>query len=313
MEVFEVSAKEYAEVIKTPYHVFGSAPFNNLNKDKCEEVFYLLFREGKYRLGIIGGYREKTFFSPISAPFGGYSFVSEDIRLQYLEEATRLLEEWAVRKEFFSISMTLPPSIYDSGFLSKQLNCLWRQGFEISEIDLNYSFDLGGFDDRYIERIWYNARKNLRISINAGLKFTKCKTDEEKEMAYEVIRKNREGHGYPLRMSWQQVIDTSKIIEAEFFLVYNEEQIPIASAVVFHISETVVQVIYWGDLQGYSELKPMNFISYKVFEYYKSSGKKVVDIGPSTEHSLPNYGLCEFKEGIGCQIDPKYTLIKKLS
>jgi lipid II:glycine glycyltransferase (peptidoglycan interpeptide bridge formation enzyme) len=114
-------------------------------------------------------------------------------------------------------------------------------------------------------------------------------------------------------MSWEQVKSTVRLIKADFFIVYSEKQLPLASAIVFQISKAVVQVIYWGDLQGYSELKPMNFISYKVFEYYKSSGKKVVDIGPSTEHSMPNYGLCEFKEGIGCRIDPKFTMIKKLS
>ena len=40
---------------------------------------------------------------------------------------------------------------------------------------------------------------------------------------------------------------------------------------------------------------------------------KNVDIGPSTENSEPNYGLCEFKEGIGCKIVPKYTFSKEIN
>jgi hypothetical protein len=111
-------------------------------------------------------------------------------------------------------------------------------------------------------------------------------------------------------MTWQQVAETAGIISADFFLV-KSSQVSIASAIVFHVSETVVQVIYWGELKGYSEMKPMNFTSYKVFEYYKTAGKKVVDIGPSSENSFPNFGLCEFKESIGCRIDPKYKLVKK--
>jgi len=39
---------------------------------------------------------------------------------------------------------------------------------------------------------------------------------------------------------------------------------------------------------------------------------RYIDIGPSTENSIPNYGLCEFKESIGCDISPKYTFYKYL-
>jgi hypothetical protein len=310
MEILEVGSVEYAGVINAPFFIFGSSAFNDLNRSKCDELFFLLFKEGKYRLGIAGGVKENSFLSPFSAPFGGFVFISDDIRLQYIDEALKLLVQWAEKKGFFSISITLPPSIYGSSFVSKQLNCIIRSGFAVSSMDLNYSLYLEDFDEKYQDRIWYNARKNLRISLNSGLEFAKCNNDEEKMAAYEVIRQNRESNGFPLRMTWQQVAETAGIISADFFLV-KSSQVSIASAIVFHVSETVVQVIYWGELKGYSEMKPMNFTSYKVFEYYKTAGKKVVDIGPSSENSFPNFGLCEFKESIGCRIDPKYKLVKK--
>ena len=62
----------------------------------------------------------------------------------------------------------------------------------------------------------------------------------------------------------------------------------------------------------FSEFKTMNFLSYEVFKYYKENGIKVVDIGPSTEDSIPNHGLCEFKESIGCDLSPKYSFYKKI-
>jgi len=312
MEIFQVSPLEYAEIIKTPYHIFNSVAFNDLNRNKCERVFYLLFREGKYRLGITGGIRDNCFFSPFSAPFGGYSFVSGDVRLQFIEEAISLHIEWAREMEFSSICITLPPLVYGSSFISKQINCLWRAGFEISEIDLNYSFNIESFNENYPERIWYNARKNLRISLSSGLQCRICTTGDEKSLAYDIIRQNRENRGYPLRMSWQQVSDTVQIVKADFFLVSNDKRLPVASAIVFHISSLIVQVVYWGDLPGYSEIKPVNYLSYKLFEYYRSAGKIIVDIGPSTVNSTPNYGLCEFKESIGCGISPKYSLVKNL-
>jgi hypothetical protein len=312
MEILEVGVDEYAEVIKIPYNAFGSAAFNDLNRNKCDKVFYLLFREGKYRLGLVGGCRNKNFSSPFSAPFGGFSFISGDIRLQYIEDAIRLLKTWAVKKRFSSISMILPPPVYESSFNAKQVNCLWRQNFDISEVDLNYSFDLECFDDNYKESIWYNARKNLRISMNAGLQFKTCTNDDERWLAYDIISKNRESRGYPLRMSWQQVSDTIRIIPANFFIVYDELENSIASAIVFHVAQNIVQVIYWGDNHEYANFKTMNFLSYKIFEHYKNQGFQTVDLGSSTENSAPNYGLAEFKESIGCKINPKYTFTKKL-
>jgi hypothetical protein len=307
VEILEVTPAEYAEIIKAPYNAFGSAPFNDLNKNKCNEPFYLLFKEGKFRLGIIGGSKDTVFYSPFSAPYGGFSFVQDDIRLQYIEDAVRLLKIWALEKKFSSINITLPPAVLEGNFISKQISCLYREGFKLLNIDLNYSYNLNNLNDNYSENIWYNARKNLRIALNSGLSFLKCGKDEEKEQAYDIIRQNRENRGYPLRMAWDQVFETVRLIPADFFIVRDENQVPVASALVFHVSKSVVQVIYWGDLQGFSEKKPMNYIAYQIFKYYKSAGKEVVDIGPSTENSIPNYGLCEFKESMGCNIHPKIT------
>ena len=308
MEILEVGPEEYAELVAAPYHVFASAAFNSLNADKCDEVFYLLFRDGKYRLGLIGGRRNNTFLSPFSAPFNGFSFISPRIRMLYLEGAIRALRQWAGEKGINRISLTLPPSIYEPSFISKQLNCLWRENFNIAQIDLNYAFDLESFDEGYMDNIWHNARKNLRISINSGLEFKVCASDREKKLAYDIIGKNRESRGFPLRMTWQQVSDTIRIIPADFFVVEDASGTSIASAIVFHLTQDIVQVVYWGDLNEYGKLKTMNFLSFTLFEHYRKLGFKYVDIGPSTEDSVPNFGLAEFKESIGCTIDTKYTL-----
>jgi len=55
----------------------------------------------------------------------------------------------------------------------------------------------------------------------------------------------------------------------------------------------------------------MNFLSFNVFNYYKDLGIEIIDIGHSTEDSIPNNGLCEFKESIGCSIGILYEFYKK--
>lgn len=308
MEIVEVSQSGYASVIKSSFHVFGTAEFSGFNEDKCEKVHYLLFKDSKYRLGIIGGVRNNIFLSPFSAPFGGFSYVHEDVRLSYIEEAISVLIKWAKNLSYLAINITLPPFTYQESFLSKCFNCLVRSNFIISKVDLNYSFELVNLNENYIPNIWHNARKNLNRSFSANLNFSHCLDQEGKAEAYEIIRKNREIRGFPLRMSFELVMGTAGIVDANFFLLRNDSDASVASAIVFHVSADIVQVVYWGDLPDFSHLKTMNYLSFKVFEFYKLNNKRIVDIGPSTENSIPNYGLCEFKESIGCDIATKLGL-----
>lgn len=312
MEIIEVTHNDFDNILNYPYHIFGSAEFSELNKYKVEDVHYLLFKNGKYRLGIAGGIRSNTFYSPFSAPFGGFIFLNEDIKINYIDEALDLLIEWLKENKVFNINITLPPIIYNKSLISKQINSLFRAGFDIKNIDLNYSFKIEKFTNEYSQFIRNNARKNLKIALNQNLSFKKCDTIDEIKSAYEVIKINRSEKGYPLRMSFDNILTTIKLINADFFIVKNINGLSIASAIVFHTSKDIAQIIYWGDLFEFSNLKTMNFLSFKVFEYYNNINLKVIDIGPSTENSVPNFGLCEFKESIGCDITTKVSFVKNL-
>ncbi len=311
MEVVEVNAQSYFDAFPNPSHVFNSMDFNALNESKCDAVYYLLFRDTKVRMGIIFGVRNNILTSPFSAPFGGFEATSLDIRLQQIDAALQALEAWATTKNFDAIRIVFPSFFYNSNLLNKLCNCLSRFSYERKNVDLNYHFQTSKLDENYTKNIWYNAQKNLKRSNEKGLTFEKLE-GKDGEQAYRIIEANRIARGFPLRMTWEQIAETGKLIDIDFFIV-KKDQIDIGAAVVFHVAKEIVQVVYWGDLPEYSECKTMNFISFHVFQYYKNSGIEIVDIGPSSEHSIPNYGLCEFKESIGCDILIKTEFYKKLA
>lgn len=312
MEIIEVNAAAFGKIIPEPYYTFGSAEFASLNSDKAEEVHYLLFNDGKYRLGLIGGVREKIFYSPFSAPFGSFVYLNSEIKIPFIDKAIELLIKWADKLHLCEINISLPPAIYQQSFIAKQINSFYRAGFVISDLDLNYAFDLNNFSEDYLSLIWRNARKNTHIALKQKLEFKKCTSAEEKRLAYEVVRKNRIAMGASLAMNWEQLVETTKLIRADSFLVFDETKNPIASAIVFHISDEIVQVIYWGDIAESASYKTMNFLAYKIFGHYKNQHIKIIDIGTSTVSSIPNFGLCEFKESIGCDIQSKMNFTKSI-
>jgi len=268
----------------------------------------LLFKDTKPRLGLILGINGETACSPFSAPFGGFTFLSSQINQSHIDEALILMDDYLKTKLIHHIKMTLPPLCYNNLFLSKIANSLKRADYYISSIELNYGFKTSSCNQNYISMIQSKARNKLQASLKHNLQFNKT---SDVKTAYEVIAINRAARGFPLRMSFEQLEATTKIIKCDAFTVEFEQTI-IASAIIFHVAQNIVQVVYWGDIPAYSSMKSMNFLSYKVFEYYKNKGILIVDIGPSTENGIPNFGLGEFKESIGCTIDLKFVFEKKL-
>lgn len=300
MEVVEVTAQEYSNIVLNPIQVFNSGLFSELNKDKCESVYYLIFKDTKNRLGITFGLRNAILVSPFSASFGGFEFLQTDIKLSQIDLAIQSLFDWARTKNFDGIKIVPPPSFYSPNFIAKMTNCFFRAGFETKNVEVNYHFETQNFNESYRQNIWYNAKKNLNKALASNLSFKKL-NPEESQLAYDIIAQNRSERGFPLRLAFEQLQETGSIIPIDYFLVADSSN-NIAAAIVFHLSNTVVRVVYWGDLTAYSEYKTMNYLSYSIFQYYKKLNINYIDIGHSTVDSVPNHGLCEFKESIGCSV-----------
>ncbi len=303
MEIEELSPQVYAQHF-TPTHVYDTTEFNLLNAYKVEKVHFLSFNDKKRRIGIILGQRGKQLLSPFSSPFGGFSF-NKTQRLEYINMAVKTLQEYA-KSNGVTVRIALPPLFYSPQQLAETTNCLSRFG-KLRHLELNYHFPVSAFA-QYGNIIERNARKNLHRSLEEDFEFLTIDSKDQDNIAkaYDVIRRNRTERGFPLRMTFQDVERTIQTVRADFFLLKHNGN-EIAAAQVFHVAQGIAQVIYWGDLREYSSLRPMNYLAYKLFEYYYKTGLKILDIGPSTEEGIPNYGLCDFKTSIGCIPSPKFV------
>ena len=306
MEIIEINNEEYKKLVSSPFTRFEKAEFYALNASKVDEVKYLIFRDGKDRFAFVGGLKDDILKFPFSASFECFSEITFNNKINHYHDAVNSLLEWAKNNKINQIKISLPPCYYNMPHITKLENALFCHGFKQDVLDVNFEYYLSDFDENYKTAINYNARKSLNKSEKSNLSFEKT---NDSQTVYEVIKQNREEKGYPLWMSYQDVIETSKIIPSDFFLVKDENNIPIASALVHQINDEILRVVYWGNIQESNKLCPMNFLSYNVFKYYSTSKFKIIDIGTSTENSVPNYGLCDFKEGIGCKCSLKPILI----
>lgn len=306
MTIQEVTVEQYAAEMVVHPHIFNTPAFARLNAHKADSVRYLLFIDdsGKQRFGIVLGERGGRLLSPFSAPFGGFS-TNKEQRFELVDEAVAALADYA-KEQHKDVRIVLPPQFYAPTLIGHCVNAFSRHA-RLQYIDLNFYFPMSKFAgyDNCLER---NARKNLRRGMTSGFEFVVVDKNDREGMlrAYDVIRRNRAEHGYPLRMSLNDVEATVRLIRADFFRLEYEGK-DVAAAQVFHVADGIAQVIYWGDLRAYSHLRPMNYLVYRLFAHYQREGLHLLDIGPSTEDGIPNYGLCDFKTGIGCEITPKFV------
>lgn len=298
------------EKIKYPYN---RADFNRINESKADKVYYLLISKGNsLRFSLIVGITGSVASSPFSAPFGYPESLKSGTSVSDYYEAYRLIEDFLIKEGVTKICFYPPVSFFAPNDIAVWTNVLFANNYVVDFCDINYSLlNLPELLSNYSEILPHNGKKNLRIAESSESEFIVCSTKEEAHIVYEIVKANRKLKGHPLRMTESQIEETRKLIKSDMFLVKNGEDY-IASALVYELSSDIAQVIYWADASGHSDKKPINFLCFELIKYYSQKGFSHLDIGISTEDGVPNPGLCDFKESIGCQRSDKLHFSKNL-
>lgn len=313
MIVKQITKEEYEERAFNKDVFYNRAAFCDYNAEKVEEVYYLLCAdENKERFLIPFGKSQDALKAPFSAPFCFPREISANTSAHHYTNTVEQLIKFAQSISVNKVIITFPPSFYFNREISYWINACINCGGRVASWDLNYVLDLIELQRYgYSKCLKYNGRKNLRLAHERGCTIRECGDSNDIEECYKIIKENRESKGYPLRMTFEQVEWTRKQAEGKWFCVECENE-KIASAVVFQVTAQIAQVIYWGNLPGSEGKKPINALAEFLVTYYTSKGFAYLDIGPSTDRGIPNYGLIDFKESIGCRTDSKVTVEFKL-
>ena len=303
MAWLEITADEYARHFANPVACYMKADFNMLNAEKVDVVRFFAFEDNGMRIGLAVGEKGDEWRSPYSAPFCG--FVCPQMQtIACLNSAMRELKGLLLSQKK-SLKVTLPPIFYDRMFYSKVVSALLQNGFRQSYANLNYAFD---FTDStpYEKRLHYMGARNYKQFAHSERAFTQETSEEQRRLVYGFIQKHYEAKGYTLWMKFEDLQKTAEIVPIDFCLLRVDGK-PIASTIIYRVSEKIAQMIYWGADQSALDKRPLNVIACEMFRYYREQGFEYLDLGPAASDGIASEGLCTFKESVGCFADLKYA------
>jgi CelD/BcsL family acetyltransferase involved in cellulose biosynthesis len=82
----------------------------------------------------------------------------------------------------------------------------------------------------------------------------------------------------------------------------------VAGVVNFIATENVVLAFYISHDENFQEVRPINLLFYKIFEWAIQEKFRVFDFGIFTVNEEPNLGLARFKENFGASGQFRDTL-----
>lgn len=309
MKIEKISSDNFKKIFNQNDFIYNTVDFNIINKEKCDQLDFLLIYDNKRQIGLIGGHKDRVLKSPFSASFSCFS-MNNNIRFEYIAKALQLLDEYALSQELRAIDFVLPPYFYDENLISRIALCLNDNGYS-SSMSVNhhlYTADLKKYDSGEIAK---EIRYSIRTAIKHDLVFKLADNEEEMSLAFEVIEINKKSKNRSQSMTFEQVLEMRKIIGIDFLLIYKDEK-PLASAVIYNHNPVISQVIYWGALPDTSQYYPMNFLAYNILKYYAGRNTTIVDLGTSMIGDEFHTGLINFKDSIGAKASVKLSFSKNL-
>ena len=104
-------------------------------------------------------------------------------------------------------------------------------------------------------------------------------------------------------MSLEQVRQMAVLFpqRLHLFAVYRDDsrQEMVAAALCLALSPQVLYVLYWGDGPDMRSYSPVAMLASHIYAFCAREGFTVLDVGISTLHEEPNFGLVNFKRNLG--------------
>lgn len=236
------------------------------------------------------------FRSPARGTYAGLSNLPEvrtEVIVAFLDAVQDHLRALGAQR----LEVHLPPSRHDLAQFSNQYYLLRTLGFVESGLDLNFGIEVTG--QPFIERITPDNRRRLRKCHREGLLAMQL-DDAALGIVHALLEEHHRHKGYPLSMSRAQLQTMQELFPGRLrlFGCQRGERL-LAAAICVQVRSDVRYIFCIGDLAEYSSYSPSVALVDAIYGSCQEEGIALLDYGVSTLGLEANYGLINFKRGLG--------------
>ena len=286
-------------------------PFH-ISKQACKETytFYLLHQQSKQAHARFTLFVEKNKgISPCRGPFGSIEF-SLQLPVQHLDAFVEYINAFARGLGLQQLVVKSYPFCYQPEASAILSAALLRQKYQLLYTDLNYHIPIT--QKEFTKGLHPSEKRRLQKSVNKGFVFTE-EADPDLPLIYQLLVDSRTRKGDPVTMSFN---DFSRLFH-DFPGIYKvftvrDKQIIAAVTVAVHINQKILYYFLPAHHAAYDAYSPMVLLIQGLYVYCQKNHVELLDLGISTDKSVPNYGLMRFKQNLGALVSLKLSFVKDL-
>ena len=252
---------------------------------------------GVFPAALIESGDQRQLVSHPGASVGSF-VVPEDLAFADALEMVEQLVDYSKRENLDGIKLTQPPTIY-SKRLSHYIDfALQKNGFLYSKREISSILFLEKSIDENLSKFKSTHRTAVRKAEKSGVV---VKETDDFASFYEILKKNLSiRHDVKPTHSLDELLHLKELFpdKINLFGAYIEEKM-VAGVINFIATENVVLAFYISHNEDFQEVRPINLLFYKIFEWAIQKKYSVFDFGIFTVNEEPNLGLARFKENFG--------------
>jgi len=252
---------------------------------------------GVFPAALIESGDQRQLVSHPGASVGSF-VVPEDLAFADALEMVEQLVDYSKRENLDGIKLTQTPTIY-SKRLSHYIDfALQKNGFLYSKREISSILFLEKSIDENLSKFKSTHRTAVRKAEKSGVV---VKETDDFASFYEILKKNLSiRHDVKPTHSLNELLHLKELFpdKINLFGAYIEEKM-VAGVINFIATENVVLAFYISHNEDFQEVRPINLLFYKIFEWAIQKKYNVFDFGIFTVNEEPNMGLARFKENFG--------------
>ena len=240
---------------------------------------------------------KKLLISHPGATVGSFT-LPENLSIADAFELVSKLIEYAKGKKFQGIRINLPPNLYQKRLSNYMEYSFFKLGFGYTKREITSILFLEETIEETKKKFRPSHLRAVRKAIENNII---VKQSQDIGSFYSILRNNLKiRHGVTPTHTLSELKHLFSMFpkKVRLFSAFLDE-LMVAGVVTFQINQRVLLAFYISHDERYSELRAVNILFYKIFEWAIKSKYEIFDFGIFTVNGEPNMGLGRFKENFG--------------